>query len=382
MIGTDAFTSWFQGARYELVDDKVKVVAGTTLAARVITQNYVDAVRSAATEVAGHPIVSATVVVDGEEQATEVAPIEKILRAVAPDDAQPDFFIPELSEVALKDDVHLMEMTPFTLNGRNETRRELVYTSPQGLTLRVKAAEGEKLPTVEDYDLVLMMQSWLADMANQYKAAVERYEADRKAGLEVKPPAMPPRTFEVSISEVVKFKRAKWGGHASADVVDGLRRLASTAVSIDSKKRSKYRGGIFHLTGRVDVLAQTDEGKATRVAIEIPDWIYQGIVERAVPMLRTFSRDYLILAQPMHRALYRLLSLKVPKDGKPYMLSLSELAQRFQTRAEQKYFNRDLKKAVDGCGGQLLEYRIQLIGKGEERSLQAWRPIPIADTSR
>ena len=72
----------------------------------------------------------------------------------------------------------------------------------------------------------------------------------------------------------------------------------------------------------------------------------------------------------------------MPKDGKPYMLSLSELAQRFQTRAEQKYFNRDLKKAVDACGGQLLEYRIQLIGKGEERSLQAWRPIPIADTSR
>lgn len=84
------------------------------------------------------------------------------------------------------------------------------------------------------------------------------------------------------------------------------------------------------------MLAQTTDGKATRLAIEIPDWIYQGIVERAVPMLRTFSRGYLILAQPMHRALYRLLTLKVPKDGKAYTVSLIELGQRFQTRAEQK----------------------------------------------
>ena len=140
MVGAEAFASWFQGARFELIDDRVKVVAGTSFAARIISQNFADAVKLAATEVAGHSIVSATILVVGEEQATEVAPIETILRAVAPDDAQPDFFIPELSEVALKDDVHLMEMTPFTLNGRNETRRELVYTSPQGLTLRVKAA--------------------------------------------------------------------------------------------------------------------------------------------------------------------------------------------------------------------------------------------------
>ena len=380
-LGAELYSEWLRGATIELTDDKLTVSVGTKFAAHFITQSLADAIKSVASDIAGKP-VSISVVERGHVAPADVAPIERILRAVAPDDAQRDFFIPELSEVALKDDVHLMEMTPFTLNSRNETRRELVYTSPQGLTLRVKAAEGEKLPSSEDYDLVLMMQSWLADMANQYKAAVERYEADRRAGLEVKPPVMPPHTFEVSISEVVKFKRAKWGGHASDDIVDGLRRLASTTVSIDSMKKTRYRGGIFHLTGRVDVLAQTNEGKAARLSIEIPDWIYKGIVERAVPMLRTFSRDYLILAQPMHRALYRLLSLKVPKDGRAYTITLAELAQRFQSRAEQKYFNRDLKKAVEACGGQLLEYRIELIGKAEDRSLRVWRPLMIGDAAR
>jgi hypothetical protein len=243
------------------------------------------------------------------------------------------------------------------------------------LALRLQMAFGLRL------EESLKFRVGQADLGDR-KAAVERYEADRRAGLEVKPPVMPPHTFEVSISEVVKFKRAKWGGHASDDIVDGLRRLASTTVTIDSVKKTRYRGGIFHLTGRVDVLAQTNEGKAARLSIEIPDWIYKGIVKRAVPMPRTFSRDYLILAQPMHRALYRLLSLKVPKDGNAYTFSLVELAQRFQSRAEQKYFNRDLKKAVEACGGQLLEYRIEIIGKAEDRSLRVWRPLLVADAAR
>jgi hypothetical protein len=64
----------------------------------------------------------------------------------------------------------------------------------------------------------------------------------------------------------------------------------------------------------------------------VPDWIYAGIVERAVPMLRTFNRDYMILTQPLHRALYRFLSLKLPKDGQQFEVSLIELAERFQTK--------------------------------------------------
>jgi hypothetical protein len=110
----------------------------------------------------------------------------------------------------------------------------------------------------------------------------------------------------------------------------------------------------------------------------VPDWIYAGIVERAVPMLKTFNRDYMILAQPLHRALYRFLSLKVPKDGTPYSLSLVELAERFQAKQQQKYFNRDLKKAVAGCpDGRLLEFRLELIGKGDDRALRAWRPLQV-----
>src|SRR5579871_4346890 len=111
-LGTDAFATGFQGSTIELTDDRVTVTAATNFTAHVITHNLMDAVKSAASYVAGKP-VSVTVVEPGRGATVDVTPIEKILRAVAPDDAQRDFFIPELSELALKDDVHLMEMTPF-----------------------------------------------------------------------------------------------------------------------------------------------------------------------------------------------------------------------------------------------------------------------------
>lgn len=377
-LGKEAFSTWFQGATIELVEDKITVAVGTKFAAHFINQHFADAIGSAASEVIGKP-VSVAVVERGQAPVADVAPIEKILRAVAPEDAQRDFFIPELSELALKDDVHLMEMTPFTLQARGETRKELVYTTPQGVTIRVKAMDDHSLPTIDDYDLVLMMQTWLADLANQYRSQLERYESEKKAGRSPATPTAPPRIFDVSISEVVRFKRRKWGGAISEDILGSLDRLWNAEVVVDPMKGTKYRGGKFRLVGSAyEKLAETNTGAATRIRVAVPDWIYAGIVERAVPMLKTFNRDYMILAQPLHRALYRFLSWKVQKDGKTYSVSLTELAERFQTKQPQKYFNRDLKKAVAGCpDGRLLEFQLELIGKGDDRALRAWRPLQV-----
>lgn len=374
-LGTD-YSSWFRGAAFDLTDGKVTITVGTRFMADYIAKHLTETVKAAALEVTGQP-VSVSVTEYGREPEIEVTPIEKILRAVAPDDAQRDFFIPELSELALKDDVHLMEMTPFTLDRRKEDRRELVYTTPQGVTIRVRTVGEFGLPTIDDYDLVLMMQTWLADLANQYRSQLERYEAEKKAGRSPITPKAPPRMFDVAISEIIKFKRQKWGGTISDDVLGSLDRLWNTEVVVDPIKGTRYRGGKFRLVGSAyEKLSETDNGKASRVRIAVPDWIYEGIVERAVPMLRTFNRDYMILSQPMHRALYRFLSLKVPKDGRPFEVSLIELAQRFQSKQQQKYFNRDLKKAVSQCPDcRLLEYALEIVGKGDDRMLRAWRPV-------
>lgn len=378
-LGVDAFRSWFTGVEFTQEGSALIVRAPTEFTARRLHADFKDMIEEEARLAFGEEVKADFRTSGGTVPATSAVPAEplaEILRAVAPNDDQPDFFVPNLAEVAIKDEVHLMEMTPFTLNKSNETRSELVYATPQGLTLRVKAGAERELPSVEDYDLVLMMQSWLTNMANQYRVSVEQYEEEKKAGKNVKPPEMPPRSFEVSISEVVKFKRQKWGGQRSDDVLEGLKRLTEAVVSVGAVAGSRYRGGQFHLIDKYEVLAKTPEGKASRIRIDIPNWTYEGIVERTVPSLRTYSRDYMILAQPIHKAIYRLLSLKIAKDStEPYVVTLIELGQRFQTRQPQKYFNRDVKKAVDACGGRLLGFRLELVGTKEKRALRAWREI-------
>ncbi|MDC7785107.1 replication initiator protein A [Rhodoplanes sp. TEM] len=377
-VGPEAFRSWFTGVQFNHEAEVLAVHAPTDFVARTLRSEFEVSIQEEARCAFGEKVTVEIVVPSGTPaRAAQTEPLAEIFRAVAPNDNQRDFFVPDLTEVAIKDEVHLMEMTPFTLNKSTETRSELVYVTPQGLTLRVKAGADRELPSVEDYDLVLMMQSWLADMANQYRTSVEQYEAEKRAGKNVAPPALPPRSFDVSISEVVKFKRMKWGGHRSEDVLDGLRRLVGAVISVDPLKGSKYRGGEFHLIDKYDILAKTPDGKASRLRIDIPNWTYEGIVERAVPTLRTYSRDYMILAQPLHRALYRLLSLKVPKDSTAlYVVSLVELGQRFQTRQTQKYFNRTIKGAVEACQGRLLGFRLELVGQKDDRALRAWRELP------
>lgn len=53
------------------------------------------------------------------------------------------------------------------------------------------------------------------------------------------------RGLGYALPGAASLKPKQWGGHASDDVVDGLRRLASTTVSIDSMKKTRYRGGSF-----------------------------------------------------------------------------------------------------------------------------------------
>ena len=59
----------------------------------------------------------------------------------------------------------------------------------------MQATGDFSLPTIDDYDLVLMMQTWLADLANKYRSHLERYELAKKAGRWPTTPTDPRRRF-------------------------------------------------------------------------------------------------------------------------------------------------------------------------------------------
>ena len=162
-------------------------------------------------------------------------------REVPSDDKQPDFFIPRITEISIKDDVHLMEIAPFTLQPRGEERNELIYEDINGTNIRIKANPEYGLATTLDYDIVLMMQSWLADLANSYRDSMKKYETLRKAGRAVEKPVAPPRYFTPHIKEMLLFSRdyQNAGDNQRTRIEAALNRLKNTNVFISKGQWSQ-----------------------------------------------------------------------------------------------------------------------------------------------
>ena len=96
-------------------------------------------------------------------------------------------------------------------------------------------------------------------------------------------------------------------------------------------------------------MTETETGKVSQVRIEIPGWIYEGIVEATTPTILTYHKDYLLIKKPLMRFLYRICRLydsKISGLANHYSFPISEIRARSGSRLSQKEFNRKLKACV------------------------------------
>lgn len=286
------------------------------------------------------------------------------------DDAQASLFVPEISELAIKDDVHLMEIAPWTSQPRidwaEETKRTHIIYKVDGMTINIRGSEERGLPTHLDYDIVLLMQSWLAQEANRYRHEMAKYAA---SGYKGKQPSPPPMSFRVHKKDVLKFARHGTGGKQYERLESMLERLKETVIYIEQTGTKRRRRGSFSLIADWDTVSKTDTGEIVTVEIGIPRWVYQGIVEANHPSVLTYSRDYFLLRQPIARLLYRLGRLNHSKGQ--VELDLSELHHRSGSRAPLKEFSRELKKFVNNVApNSFPDYDLELEGEHRQRKLK------------
>lgn len=259
------------------------------------------------------------------------------------DDEQLDMFVPEISELAIKDDVHLMAVAPWTNApgyDRNPARRrtEINYQA-NGMAIRIKGSEEYGLPTHLDYDIVILMQSWLVQQANIYRQQLKDYHARVKRGQHVEPPALPPHSLIVHKKQILAFARQAKGGKQYERIEEMLARLKETNIYIEQKGKKRRRKGSFSLIADWRTVSKTDTGEVLSVRIDIPNWIYEGIVENPTPTVLTYNRDYFLLKKPNARLVYRLAKLHA-KLGE-VVFDLSEIHHRSGSRTALKEFNRE-----------------------------------------
>ena len=221
------------------------------------------------------------------------APMAKpVLRQPPANDYQPDFFVPSLCDISIKDGIGLMDVAVFRL-ARNQRRKgEMLRHELPGAIIEVTSS-AYGMATIEDYDLVLMAISHLAVATRDYKAG----RAPK-----------PSRTFRPHAVDIFKFRRRKRGGKQYKELEGTLDRLKTTSIKImrtDARSKLRESDGFGLLQG-YRVVSRTDTGRVASVEMTIPEWIYHSVMNHENPEVLTIDPDYFLLTGGLARFVYRL----------------------------------------------------------------------------
>ena len=273
------------------------------------------------------------------------------------DDAQLSFFVPSIHDAPIKDDFNLMDIAPFALSktaGEGVIRYEL-----KDSIITVEGGAQVGLATAYDYDIVISMISHLAD-------ATRRYRIDDSKGLR---PTLPPRVYRPAASEILKFCRRELGGKQYEDLERALDRLQATRIKItnlntarDTAKSKRREVESFPLIGRYKVVTRTTMERIDQVEIEIPNWVYEGVVKPdGKPSILTLNPDYFLITRPIAKFLYRLARKAAGQTEARY--GLAELHKRSGSKLPPHKFRQAIQEIVE-APVPLPDYDLSLV-RGE-----------------
>lgn len=217
------------------------------------------------------------------------------IKATAAKDERADFFILE-DRIAAKDNRHFMYVALFRMSKRQSRAGEVIrYDLPDGY-IEVKAGP-DGMASVWDYDIVLMLISYLTEAQNRQKNGRG---------------AIPSRYFTPRIADILKFCRRGDGGNQAQNIESALDRLKGTTIKSMNNIPSRNGKGMIRevesesLIGSYRVISETTSGRADRVEIEAPGWIYKEIVHNNKPTVLTVNADYFLIDSAIGRFIYRL----------------------------------------------------------------------------
>lgn len=276
-------------------------------------------------------------------------------------DGQLMFFVPMAQDAPIKDDFNLMDIAPFSLSKSGGTGVIRYELKDSIITIEGGAEVG--LATAYDYDIVINMISHLAEATRQYRI-------DEAKGLK---PSIPPNIYRPSASDILKFCRRELGGKQYLDLERALARLQATHIRITNLKTSngKERRATesFNLIGRWKVVSRTNRDRIDRIEIEIPGWLYEGVVRPdGKPTILTLNPDYFLLSRPIARFIYRLARKAAGETTACY--SLKELHKRCAAKVPMRKFRRTIEEIVETAKSTPLpDYDLLLEDRGHDLML-------------
>jgi len=254
----------------------------------------------------------------------------RMMRPPPIDDEQMMFFVPDIYDAPLKDDVNLMDVAPFTLS---KTKREgLIRYELKDCVITIEGGAETGIANAHDYDIFLNMVTYLAEEMRKFRKTPQG--------------SLPPRVYRPTAAQILKFCRRGDGGRQYLELEKALDRLQATRVKITNLDGHKRRATeSFPLIGRYKVISRTTQNKIDQVELDIPDWVYEGVVnpEKKATIL-TLNPDYFLITKPTARFIYRL-ARKAAGQGEAFY-ALKDLHHRSGSPLPPGKFEKSIEAIV------------------------------------
>lgn len=276
-----------------------------------------------------------TALFDEENEKPILKSHESNYRKKPEENRQQDLFLaPFIADISHKDDYGIMDINPFSL-GKKPRFTPIKYDLPDA-DIVIAGSTEYGMATIYDYDIIIFMISHLTRQMNELKYKINNGEKDLE---------LPARSMNVQAADILTQLQQGSGGRQHKALLGKLRRLKGTNIDITKKGKSKRRTGSFSLVGDFQVTSDTKTGYISEVIIEIPRWIYDGVVRRDDPTVLTLNPDYMLLKSGYHKFLSRY-ARKAAGLGE-WTRSLEDIYNRSGTEQPYKKFKNDMRKAVE-----------------------------------
>lgn len=271
---------------------------------------------------------------------------------------QPDLFAASFADIPVRDQRDMMERPFFSL--AKKPRLTPIEYRVGNVWVEVSANQQFGMATIWDADILI----WAS---TQVTEALDR-------GLDHS------RTIKFHPYQLLKAIRRTTGGADYTRLRAALERLTHTAVRTNIRAEGKKKFASFHWLESWTETIDEASGEPTGMTLTLPDWLYDGIVERGGVL--TIHEDYFLLTGGIERWLYRVARKHGGSQQTGWGFTMRQLFEKSGSAARFSDFAIDIRRVVQL--NQLPEYELTLNrnGEGEEVVRFVHRTLLSADHPR
>jgi plasmid replication initiation protein len=255
-------------------------------------------------------------------------------RRARPGAEQPDLFAASFADIPIRDQRDTMERPFFSL--AKKPRLTPIEYKVGNVWVEVSANPQFGMATIWDADILI----WAS---TQITEALDR-------GLKSS------RTIQFHPYNLLRAIRRSTGGQDYTRLRAALERLTHTAVRTNIRVEATKKFTSFHWLESWTETIDATTNEPTGMTITLPDWLYDGIVQRGGVL--TIHENYFLLTGGIERWLYRVARKHAGVQQIGWRFSMRQLYEKSGSAARFSDFAIDIRRVVQA--NDLPEYELEL----------------------